>query len=214
VVDEIIGLSAADVSVLKEVIRTVGKLRENSQIRDQSDSHRVSPDVYIARARGVITAATSATPGTGIADIYYLNPSTGDLVQQGLYQTVYNIAPIEIADSTYVLVAKDKFGKWIVVRGDAGGSFPLVRFEITDPDCSTGTATAIITAVSCDASTPQVGNVITLLDEDGWFNGETNPTINGRTGTAHKFNIPYSGGYTQDDCSYVIISLSPAPYKC
>lgn len=91
-----------------------------------------------------------------------------------------------------------------------GGGFPLIRFEIITPDCDSGTATATVTAVSCNAESPQVGDTITLLDEDGWFSGDTNSVLTGRTGTAHKFNIPY----IYDDCSYVIVSLSPAPYKC
>lgn len=94
---------------------------------------------------------------------------------------------------------------------DSGGTgLPLIRYEITSPDCADGSALAVITAVSCDVTSPAVGDEITLLDEDGWFSGETNATLNGRTGTAHKFNIP--SGY--DDCSYVIITISPAPYEC
>lgn len=96
-------------------------------------------------------------------------------------------------------------------EGDGSGTgLPLIRYEITSPDCADGSALAVITAVSCDVTSPAVGDEITLLDEDGWFSGETNATLNGRTGTAHKFNIP--SGY--DDCSYVIITISPAPYEC
>lgn len=90
------------------------------------------------------------------------------------------------------------------------GGLPLIRYEITSPDCADGSALAVITAVSCGVTSPAVGDEITLLDEDGWFNGETNQTLNGRTGTAHKFDIP--SGY--EDCSYVIITISPAPYEC
>lgn len=98
----------------------------------------------------------------------------------------------------------------VMQKPGSGDGKPLVRYEITSPDCADGSATAVITAVTCGASSPSVGDEITLLDEDGWFSGETNATLNGRTGTAHKFDIP--NGY--DDCSYVIITLSPAPYEC
>ena len=94
--------------------------------------------------------------------------------------------------------------------GRSGDTLPLVRYEILTPDCSGGSALAVITAVSCGMTSPSAGDHIQLLDEDGWFSGETNTTLSGRTGTAHKFDIP--SGY--DDCSYVIVTLSPAPFEC
>ena len=131
-----------------------------------------------------------------------LGPRPGEAIMKADGEKAFLYAGYKSDDGTIISVMAVPVGR--------PASGPLVRYEITEPDCEAGTALATITAVTCEADEPSVGDEITIKDEDGWFAGETDSTLRGRTGTAHKFNIP--DGY--DDCSYIIITLSPAPFSC
>lgn len=126
-----------DVAVLKEMVhwwRTYTH-RDTEEHVDHGDK---ANDVFVAmvdsggipaNSQALGTANNDASagdqPGSAECDCYSMN-SLGELVKLGPRLTVYNISPSAISGPSWVLIVKDKWGRWIAtpsaVNTNSGGT--------------------------------------------------------------------------------------------
>lgn len=79
-----------------------------------------APEVYVAKTPpGGIAGRTGVVPASAECDIYQLIVS--DLtITTGLTQPVYNLATDSIDGDSFVVIARDKYGRWYVTGGTGG----------------------------------------------------------------------------------------------
>ncbi len=117
-----------EIATLREVIASQQRTRQNPPTaRTEPDLGTQSNEVYIAWLTGDLPALTQASgtgtgtgtpgpdkPGTITAEIHRID-KTGHMVQAfPKTRVVYNMTSAAI-EQDWVLIAKDKFGKWIAV---------------------------------------------------------------------------------------------------
>lgn len=137
-------LSEREVQLLQDFIDRQRRSLVNPQARYHSEEQiRFAPDVYVARAPsggipGLVdyagTGSGEATPGSAECDIYRLydwGPVPGLVKMNTLTKTVWNISPSAVDPLSWVLVIRDKFGRWFTT----GIDFP------SGGDTGTGTGT-------------------------------------------------------------------------
>lgn len=76
-------------------------------------------DKYVGIASTDFSPLSGSTPGSGTVEVYWLNPSTGDIEDTGIGLTAYCISSSTIDSSSYsiesgmhVTVWMDPFGTW------------------------------------------------------------------------------------------------------
>lgn len=139
-------INERDKKLLQEVIDRKQKESLSTVNRPRVDDiPEMSPEVYIAISPpGGIPSMSGlgtsiATMGSAVCSVYQtLNDGIIEPAG-GLYFDVYNLSPSAIQGSTiddpvYVLIAREKFGKWIVIGSTAGGGSE-------GPGTGTGTGT-------------------------------------------------------------------------
>lgn len=115
-------LGPDDVAILKEMVRWFKNFRFPKRAdKGNSDDIR-SSDTYIAQPQSAngIPALSGTTPGKDVCDIYQIDPNGGGaddprLVQVGgIEEKVYNLSASVIAQTEYVPVHRNRYGRWIV----------------------------------------------------------------------------------------------------
>lgn len=91
------------------------------------DDDHLAPEVYVARtpSGGIPSLDANGTgtsdddvPGSAVCTVYNINLSTEVLTPvTGFTRTVYNIHPIAVEGSTWIVVARDKYGRWLHIAG-------------------------------------------------------------------------------------------------
>ena len=119
-------LTKDDLERLKDSLAYVDSLRRNkSRSQDSYDSS--SPEVYVARvpAGGIPALTTGATldndmPSKTVCNIYQILPDEVNgttpemMVVDSTTVEVYNVFATAVSGNTWVPVARDKFGTWVV----------------------------------------------------------------------------------------------------
>ncbi len=74
------------------------------------------PALYEASGSGSGSSpmGTGDTPGSAVCQIYQIVNGKTQLLPSLLSKTVYNLSPTSIAGFTYIVVSRDKFGRWVV----------------------------------------------------------------------------------------------------
>lgn len=130
----LVNFSEAELKALQEMARrvlggTVNAFGRDNQPRDKTWEDHQAPEVYVAKTpSGGIPAIASGDAGTGTGgydepgsatcEIYCIDETdnTPDLRDIDLEQIVYNVSSTAVSGDTYVFVARDKFGHWIVTQ--------------------------------------------------------------------------------------------------
>lgn len=120
-------LSESDLVKLKETMDYVSSIRRNKPIRDDESTYSTASDVYVARvpAAGIpaLTVGTSADRDVAsktVCQIYQIiaddvNGTTPQMmIVDSTTVEVYNVFAVAIAGNSWVPIAKDKFGTWLV----------------------------------------------------------------------------------------------------
>lgn len=122
-------LSESDRDAIQELLRTWRK-SPDPLTRHIEHPLLYAPEVYIARVgdtgisglnddADIGTAPGAGSPGSAECNIYQLL-ETGELeIIEGLTRTVYNLRATAISANTWILVVRDKFGRWISVDTSA-----------------------------------------------------------------------------------------------
>lgn len=172
----VITISEKDVETIREVVADWRRHRGSPAARGPTHppAEDQAPDVYIARtpAGGIpamepaggsgtgtcggtgTTATIADKPGSADCAIFQIIHGDAHCVPElwdsgGTAYTVYNLSTQAVAGDTYVIVARDKFGSWLVLN--AASTAPMVRVRVIDyispqetlVDCSTGTGTGV-----------------------------------------------------------------------
>lgn len=163
--------SDQEIRILKQLIDQLRKKRSNvpsrpSQERsyDEAEDHQAS-DVYIAH----IPIGTSLPGLTWVVgqpdrttpvelDIYRVEPTDNELVKAGQAVEVHNISLTTItgANVPYIVISKDKFGRWVV---DCPCGGPPYTPTGTGTGTGTGTATSTSSSTSTSTSSDPAGTV-------------------------------------------------------
>ncbi len=187
-------LSENDLKILKEVVSKVGHLTTRPQAGDVADQIPKAPDVYVVRTpSGGIPALTEEAgtgsgfnndePGSADCRVYQLVPdgATYRLFKAGagdLNVEVHNLSATAVAGDSWVLAAKDKFGKWWAIptavteeAGTGGGG------EAGNCDCKWLAGLRTTTCVTltrgtdptgaCDCGDPAV-NLVLRYSPNNW----------------------------------------------
>lgn len=146
-------LSAADRDLLQELLRDKSR-NKKEMVRGNQIEPAVSqaPEVYVARTGETGIAALTDEAGTGsgthagydrpgVADCDIYRLFTIDGINQlepveGLSREVFNLSLTAIDPNTWILVARDKFGRWYTILGVIGAEGP------TGPTGATGSTGA------------------------------------------------------------------------
>lgn len=100
-------------------------IRSERQIRNRPAKRRrsVTPGTFVnatAYSTSLITARSNDTPGTGTVTILEIDDDTGDLADVEytdlVDMTVYNISNAYIGSGAYLLVHRDRAGKWWTIN--------------------------------------------------------------------------------------------------
>lgn len=122
-----------DKRILQALVAQAKAGRENVPTHGLSNMAReddfTTPDIYIAwpPAAGIPACwddpgTAPALPGEATCDIYRIKVVSGEAelhAVPGLSHKVYNLSNAKI-DQDWVVVGRDKFGKWLVIGGAAG----------------------------------------------------------------------------------------------
>jgi hypothetical protein len=120
------------------------------------DPDGYAPEVYIARTPvGGIQAMSGVTPGSAECPIYELDAGTLTL-SQAIPQPVYNLSDVAIEGSIFVLLARDKFGTWVVAA----------QFEDVVTGTGTGTGAAPFTN-PCPLAALRTSDCLLVTTPDG-----------------------------------------------
>lgn len=201
-------ISDDDWEILKRLVESNRNLLQspitrptaNGQYLDGDDS--MAPEVYIALppADGIPGLDSVATgtgsdnpptegdrPGHASCNLYRI--IDGELkLMSGISRTVYNLSESTIPQD-WILVQRDKAGKWIAVVGGSSGTANIIRFRIVSANnCGTCTATAKVISVMAGGSTvPEEDHYgqVTIIDRVGCVLNEPAVTaLVGRKGYA------------------------------
>jgi hypothetical protein len=151
----LVDFSPEDLEILRLVIADFKQLRQNAPLRSEiPNSEQTATEVYIAlppedgippltrAGAGTAPLAESGdSPGAAICTIYriVIRNSVPELLSTGIRQNVYNLTENTIGYD-WLVVARTKFGQFIVVVGSVGGD-QIVRGIMTTSLSSTGTGT-------------------------------------------------------------------------
>jgi len=153
-----------------------------------------APEVYVAypctsagipaREDGDPYTGEADQPGQALCDIYKIKVSElgygytniAELIEvEGLRKRVYNITTSVLAQD-YLIVHRDKFGRWLAGVG-AGGGHSVISFEVislapylVEISSACVAVNAEVLAVSCSAAGVAVGDLVLVYDPYGcWF---------------------------------------------
>lgn len=121
-------LSREEANVLREMVAWWKRRPANLSGRpDLVENDHQAADVYVALTpAGGISARSGTTPGEADCDIYKVIKEAGTptLVPGGssLFKTVYNHSSTAVDGSTYIAVARDKYGAWVALVSGGGGA--------------------------------------------------------------------------------------------
>lgn len=126
-------LSESDREAIQEMLRQWKRMPDEPLSRHVKEPLYQAPEVYVARTRSggipalsdeadVGTAPGPDQPGYAECDIYQLLQSGELEIIDGLTRRVHNLSSSAIAANTWILVVRDKFGKWFSERAGSGGS--------------------------------------------------------------------------------------------
>jgi hypothetical protein len=133
------------------------------------DDGPTPPEVYLARTPAAGIGAIPAGTGTGTVgedvsgvecDIYRLSFEAGvaDLEATGLTRDVYNPFALDIPGSTWVLVARDKWGQWFVTCPIPPAACDVAVTALTNVSTTPTVCGVQLTfsrsAFTCDGETP------------------------------------------------------------
>lgn len=133
-------------------------------------------DFYVANITMAVTGLSGLTVGSGEATVYQLAEDTGQLEEvEGHVLSVYQTGETEIAEGSWVQVAKDKYGRWWAVQGGGGGTTflvvkalengSIVRAEVqtcSGQETGTGTNPAELGEAGAASGTGTAGTEITV----------------------------------------------------
>lgn len=103
--------------------RLLNKLLEEAKIKDErrpADEEELNwaQETYVAKTTESIAGISGDAVSSGVCDIYRI--TTDDTLVQlhsDLWHEVYNLSTGEIASGVYVVISRDKFGKWVIGAG-------------------------------------------------------------------------------------------------
>lgn len=175
--------------------RGITPLRTSVDTFRDMDADQQAPEVYVAKPQsGSIPAMTAAGVGTGTGnaddydapgedycDIYKItddNAGEPSITQVNRDVRVFNVSESEInAGDGYLVVKRDKFGRWLAEAGGSGGH-TVIRFRVVSvgsfqsllsQECLS--VVAVVLEVSCSSSGVSVGDEVTIWDPLAcWFN--------------------------------------------
>lgn len=133
-------LTEEDLVKIRQIAEQVLGTRKNSPSRYRlGEEESQSPEVYVALTpMGGIPALTPNTeagtgtgsgdfdePGFANCDIYKLvDRGNPELLYSGFNRRIYNLSSSIIPEDTWIIVARDKFGRWYIVNANSS-SFSL-----------------------------------------------------------------------------------------
>lgn len=203
--EELYALSAAEVAAFKELVEDLR--RRLSTVPDRPihyETDHQAPEVYAAKtpAGGIpaltVGAGTGANeddePGYADCEIYQVGGTLADPVLQRVTQLshrVYNLSDTAVDGDTWVLVARDKFGSWLVTGTVGGGSeVEYIRCKaVSGIAGGDGTFTSKKATYNADGTLSEGstnvwmrdGNSLTVLVEDLYYQcRKTSDSYNGR----------------------------------
>lgn len=184
-------LSLDDEKVLRQMITAWRHSRENPPLQSNEEGSHQAPETYIALPQETTGIPALEQPGTGsgtgtssfngdhpgsaYCDIYRISGSDGILQPIATRQLVYNISEGSI-EQTWIIVTRDKFGKWLAVVAGGGGVGGKIWFKVISisiyywelPGCEY--IRAEVTQKSCDANV-NIGDIVYIFDPFFcWFN--------------------------------------------
>lgn len=225
-------LNEDDRRVLKEVIDREARRPKNS-VDDGGPGHPVhTSEVYIAKVPegGIPALEIEAAYGTGddtyipgeaSCEIYKLDNTVDppELIPAGFSRTVYNVTD-SVLSSEFVIIVRDKFGRWVPSSGGAGGQ--SIRFEVIAAGPflgEEGTAghcnfvRARVLDVSCGGAGVEVDDEVLIWDPSGCHFNIPIEVLEGAHGTANRMVTDISGvdcvyeRLDQGRCWWVVIAL-------
>ena len=107
-------LSDEDVVILNEVIAAVKGERIGGG-KHRAEDQAFSPECYVALPQADISARSGTTAGSGVCDIYYVDPDGELTAVSSFEQTVFNLRDSSLAAAEYIPVIRDKYGSWIAL---------------------------------------------------------------------------------------------------
>lgn len=118
--DELYGLTEADVKFLKELKTDYNQRLSQLYRTEKSDDTHQAPETYIALVdvggipalTGGATPGAGDVPGTAECNIYQIGIQGELTLITGLSRTVFNLTPNKI-QSGWLLVTRDKWGRWV-----------------------------------------------------------------------------------------------------
>lgn len=139
---------------LNELMQWYRRFRKVTRLTEGFDDEQ-SPDIYIARvgAGGIPASSDVGTgsvavgtdvPGSADCDIYRVDYDGTFSKVTDVRKTVYNVYPTAIAEHTWAIVARDKFGNWLALSCLSEASLTVV----TDVSFDTGTCVLTKTQVT------------------------------------------------------------------
>lgn len=143
---KVIALTPEDVEFIRELAQEVYSQARPSGGRSRSleDDDYPAPECYVAKTpSGGITAFATETgtgsgvggdtgtgydeafmPSSGTCAVYKLvtvEPrGTKELVATGFSKLVYNLLPVSVAGSVFVVIVRDKYGNWYIPNPGLG----------------------------------------------------------------------------------------------
>lgn len=124
-------IGAYDPQTAKMILETVKYLKANGyliQAGQKKPPIADAPRLYVAYTTSAITARSGAVAGTGTATLKFIPGVAGtdddidDFPTTGTVELdVYNVSSSEVADATYIFIAREyASGKWVVILEDCG----------------------------------------------------------------------------------------------
>lgn len=211
-------LTEDDVRTLRAVLAAVKGRRQNTTGRPGPwEDDPTSPEMYAAKTpSGGIPAMAGVTPGSADCEIYRLIPSGAVWVLESMGaadKEVFSLAATEVAGNEWVLVQRDKHGRWWVsgtgstspTGGGGGGSggCGCCWVAALDGGCLRLTVTAAVGLCSC-WGTAQTLDLVYDESLDVWISDDDLLTCCGESRAffyVDDYGQPHLGLYdTFDQC--------------